>query len=298
MWRFVRYSVAGLLLLCSGAAYSQSHGLEIAPRGGVCLTSGAAGFKTAMAPTAGLELAYSFMGSIGGEAAAGIRVGAGIGYGNLSLSGRPESEFTNVDYEGHTMAYLTTADVVEKHTSMYLELPVMAALRAGGFTLNAGARLRWMVSDSYSGSLSNPLIRATYTEYGVSIENRKLTGLLSDEQKNYQGTGSLSRGTLQVGAELGYEWTIKRGFYATQNIGVSLFAYYDVLCFGSQKSAERFIDVSPIASATDPVAKVSVGSIGAMAPDIRSLQLGVRLTYAIRTLDYKRYGWHNRRRRF
>lgn len=293
MWSFAKHSAVVLVaLFCPVLLWAQSQGVELSLRGGAGLWHAEELPQVSAGPLGGLEVAYSFRANVSRSCAAGVRVGGGFGISRASLHGTPSDTYTNYDYQGRPMLYFTQADVREMHRMLSLDIPVMGTFSFNGFSLHAGPRLVWLLSDRFDQSLSSPVIRATYTDYGVTLENKLITGLIPTRDQQQQGKQMLARGRLQLGAEAGYEWTINQGFYRQQRMAVLFFAYYDLLTFKRPWQTMRFIDVDPILSPANPVPAVHVSSLGSYAASLRSLQIGVRLSLTIETIDYQRYNWH------
>lgn len=292
MWQRSRIIFILCLLAICADTQAQSHGVEIAPRGGVSLWRAGEAVQASMAPAAGADIAYLLSGYVSSEVALGVRLGVGVGYTRVTLNGTPADYYTLHDYEGRRMDYATSAKVREQHMLLSAELPLMATLSLWGVRLEAGARMRWLVSDTYVAELSDPVISATYTDYGVTMTNRLITGVLSLDQLHQQGKYGLPRGGIQLGGELGYTWTLHEGLYSYRRLTLALYAYYDVATWAAPAAAAHYIEVSPITSAINPVPEVRVNTLGAFASDLKQLQLGVRLAYSIESIDNNRYGWH------
>ncbi len=246
---------------------------------------------------AGIEGAYTFLTNVGGEVEVGLRAGAGVSYQQTTLTGEVTDSYTNVDFQGHPMLYENSTNVKQQHNIYSVDVPLMAAINIYGFTMLAGARAEWLLKDNYEQKLSNPVIRATYTEYGVTMVNRLVSGVLSEQQCRQTGENDIPRFRLQVGGEIGYSHVLFEGYDFRHRVAVMLYAYYDVFSACGAATTNRFIDVAPIISATSPAPTIRVGSMGAYTSDLRNLQVGIRLAYSIETIDYQRFGWHNYRRR-
>lgn len=298
MWqRIDKYISVLLLWLVAMTASAQSHGLEIAPRVGVYMGCGHSQLQGKAGVAVGAELDYSFRTRISRDVLAGMRVGLGISRAATKIEGTTEDRYTNYDYQHRPMAYLNTARLSDQHAVYRIELPIMAAVRFYGVSLHTGPRLQWHLADRSDFTLTDPVISATYTDYGVTLVNRVVTGVLSDVPYRGSATFTLPKGRLQWGLEAGYEWDLSQGFYSQQRLGVAVGVYYDLVTFAGSAGSDRVIDVAPIRSSVNPVPKVTVNTPAKAFSDLRGLELCVKLTYAIESIDYNGYGWHSRRYR-
>lgn len=238
--------------------------------------------KTAMGPAGFFDFGYLFYAPVG-SAEMGIRTGLSFGYTQAGLSGSFSHQYTNTDYEGADMLYTTTSAFSEKQHQLLGEVPLMLAIRAKGFTLNAGAKLQVNVWQKAGQTLKDPMIDAYYVDADIHIPNELVTGVVDESQLKFTGPYGAPRLGVAVGGEIGYEWRVgQKGV-----VGVQAFVDYSVWN-NYQPSNGPVIQVAPITSASDPVAKVTVHEVTqSIVSSVNPLTFGVKLYAGLDILTKK-----------
>lgn len=197
--------------------------------------------------------------------------------------------FTNTDFLGNRMDYETMTHVTERVSAYYISVPLMFSFRHLGFTFNVGPQFMMPLAERFTQTLSNTHIYATYTRYDVQLRDELITGRLP-QTANEGIEGVLPKYNVQVGVELGYDWSVARH----HSIGVQLFAHYGVWNnYIPQKNESTFLYVAPILSHENPIPGVTVNGLRApLAGSMNSFDCGIRVTYSFEETDFLGLGLH------
>ena len=268
-------------VLCT-PLWAQTSMLSIGVRGGgqTYLPTAAVGangeIKPGIGGTGGLDLRYTYYGSVGAQAELGCAIGAGFGYGVAPLKGSNTDNFTNTDYLGNRMDYTVTSDFTQRDKFAKIDVSLLFAMRFGGVTLNIGPRFMMPLSATRTLTVNEANIDAYYPAYDVHVVNQLITGKLETPYTENRPS-NLPRMNVLVAAEIGYEWRFNR-----HALGVQLFAEAAVWSKQSPISNVQspIISVAPISNANDPVPSVTVGSVESFVAHRRYLDFGIRAYYA------------------
>lgn len=273
-----------VFLLCSLSLLSgkaQQSQLSIGVRGGGQLylfrpVDPSTSVGTSVGGVGMLDIRYAFLHSFPSwQGAIGFITGIGIGYGNAGVQKHYMDSFTNTDYLGNTIDYTTLAFCHQMNQFGRLNVPLLFAFRAGGFTLNVGPQFMLPFAAKQTLTVDEANIEAYYPAYDVSVMNELITGKL---ETPYQRTDAVNLPyTILLGIETGWEWPL-----GSNAVGIQLFA--DISLWSSPSTVHPtpstnnpFISVAPITEAGSP-AVVTVNGSGSM--NDRLLDFGLRVYYA------------------
>lgn len=235
-----------------------------------------------------VDFRYAYYADISNVCLWGFYIGLGAGVSTESLTGSKTDHYTNRDYDYSPMEYTVHSDFSQTTVYARAELSMMMAFYFGPVTFNVGPRFVLPVVTNATMTVKDLSISAYYQQYGVTVTNQRITGLL---EMPYTRKVKADRpyGILQMGAELGYEYHLND----QSSIGVQAYADIGVLNAGSPlgPSEDPLIDVAPIIE-LHPIPEVEVHSITNYVGDFRNLEFGLRIYYAF-SLERQRY-----RRRF
>ena len=272
----MKRTIIVLMLAISIAAQGQTSEISVSLGGGISTNFSQGEVKNQIRPMGTLNVGYAILGNVKDSLLLGFRTGLNVSYSEIGLAKNLTDSFTNYDYYGHQMDYKVKGDMQYRHQQINLELPIMFALRAKGFYFNIGCKVMSTVWNQYKQTISNADVSAYYPDYGVTVDDKVVTGLLSEEQK---GKVSLPYLTIAVSTEIGYLWKIKSG----HSLGFDVFVDYAPwgFCYPTGKK-ERLIEVAPIVNDCEtPVAQVTVNPLYELsAVKYNYFTAGVKLVYA------------------
>lgn len=210
------------------------------------------------------------------KAAYGLLTGVGVGYSRSGLGSGVDTTY-NVSADGHKIDYtISTENINEKDGQLQIEVPLMFSMVTDkGFFLNVGPRLIVPVYSHYNQAIKNPNIVADFTDMGVKVENEAITGLVKDDQMNTKGRWSASKVNVLLGAELGYEWTLKN----KNSLGLGVYGNYSVYTlYNNSTDNKSLINVGlPSAEGAAPVDVLS--ATDTYAKGLGYFDAGVKLVY-------------------
>ena len=261
---------------------AQTSMLSIGVRGGgqTYLPTAAVGatgeVKPGIGGTGGLDLRYTYYGSVGGQVELGFGIGAGFGYGTTGIKGTNMDSYTNIDYLGNKMDYSIDASYSLKDQFARVDASLLFAMRFGGVTLNIGPRFMMPLSATRTLTVNEANIDAYYPMYDVHVVNRQITGYLPTPYTDTRAS-NLPRMNVLVAAEIGYEWRFNR-----HALGVQLFAEAAVWSKQTPNplTPNPLIQVNLISDASNPVPTVMVHSPSYLASNLRYIGFGIRAYYA------------------
>lgn len=256
--------------------------LSIGVRGGgqTYLSTAAVGatgeVKPGIGGAGGLDLRYTYYGSVGGPVELGFGIGAGFGYGAASLKGTNTDTYSNTDYLGNRMDYTVISAFTQTDRFAKIDASLLFAMRFGGVTLNIGPRFMMPLSATRTLTVNEANIDAYYPMYDVHVVNQQITGYLPTPYTDTRAS-NLPRMNVLVAAEIGYEWRFNR-----HALGVQLFAEAAVWSKQTPNplTPNPLIQVNPISDASNPVPVVTVGSVESFVAHRRYLDFGIRAYYA------------------
>ena len=270
-----------VFLLCSLSLLSgkaQQSQLSIGVRGGGQLylfrpIDPSTSVGTSVGGVGMLDIRYAFLHSFPSwQGAIGFITGIGIGYGNAGVQKHYMDSFTNTDYLGNTIDYTTLAFCHQMNQFGRLNVPLLFALRAGGFTLNVGPQFMLPFAAKQTLTVDEANIEAYYPAYDVSVMNELITGKL---ETPYQQKDAINLPfSIMLGIETGWEWSL-----GNNAVGIQLFADIGLWSPRLQSATTNgsLISVAPITEAGSP-AVVTVNGSGSM--NDRLLDFGLRVYYA------------------
>lgn len=140
----------------------------------------------------------------------GFRTGLSLGYRQNSIKmGNIDLTYSAKDAEGNAITYHATAkNVKETDRQFALEIPVMFAVAYNRLFGNVGLRFGIPAMSRYSQTMEDPSLSATYDEYEVTIRDEKVTGVVSNDDKNQKAELDASSFNMCVSLEAGYEFKV------------------------------------------------------------------------------------------
>lgn len=270
-----------LMLLSALSLQAQTSRIMIGLGGGTSSTLAKGKVDNVFGPMGTFNFGYSIMGTVKSGAQLGLRTGLNATYSKFGSAVALNESFTNVDYNGHAMDYRVTSSRVEfMQKQLNLELPVMFAVRAKGLYFNIGAKFMLPVMKSYTQTMANPQISAFYPDYGVTVVNDVVTGLISEEQKNLSGTPYMPKLMIGLSAEVGHVWQLGE---SKSSLGFDVFLDYAPWGFGagSVNTAQSIVEVAPIVNDSEqPKAAVTVNPLNCCnGYKYQFLSFGAKLVY-------------------
>lgn len=219
------------------------------------------------------------------KCALGITTGLNIGYVHARQWTTVDETFTASTVDGDVDYQISVDKVSEKTHMLQLEIPVMFSLTTPSrFFFNVGPKLILPVYTNYNQKLDNPLISAFLPELnGNPITNEVVMGKVPDAQLDYSDKlidNPCKLMSLALGAELGYNFKLKKGGSYTGNT-LDLGIYVDYSVYSLYRNS---IHTGKIISLTPPTneapADVKVQTItNAFADKLGFLDAGLKITY-------------------
>lgn len=156
----------------------------------------------------------------------GLLVGVGVGFARSSLNTAVNDSLPIISTSDGDIQYKILAENVKEFDGqIQVEVPLMFSMvHEKGFFMNLGPRFMIPVYGLYNQTITNPEIKATFVEEGVTVTNEKITGVLTEEQQNSKGSWKTSTLNIMLGAELGYEYTFRN----KNSLGIGVYANYSV----------------------------------------------------------------------
>lgn len=210
------------------------------------------------------------------KSAYGILTGVSLGYSRSGLGSGVDTTY-NVSAEGHRIDYsISTTDINEKDGQLQVEVPLMFSMVTNkGFFLNVGPRLIVPVYSHYNQTIRDPNIVANFTDMGVKVENEAITGLVSNNQMNTKGRWNASKVNVLLGAELGYEWTLRN----KNSLGLGVYGNYSVYTLYNNSTDNKSLISVGLPSA-EGAAKVDVlSATDTYAKGMGYFDAGVKVVY-------------------
>ena len=210
------------------------------------------------------------------KSAYGILTGVSLGYSRSGLGSGVDTTY-NVSAEGHSIDYsISTTDINEKDGQLQVEVPLMFSMVTNkGFFLNVGPRLIVPVYSHYNQTIRDPNIVANFTDMGVKVENEAITGLVSNNQMNTKGRWDASKVNVLLGAELGYEWTLRN----KNSLGLGVYGNYSVYTLYNNSTDNKSLISVGLPSA-EGAAKVDVlSATDTYAKGMGYFDAGVKVVY-------------------
>ena len=216
----------------------------------------------------------------------GLIIGLGLGYSQSGMKANVNTQTTYEDKSDPTFPmhvdYNVRADEVkEADGQLQLEIPIMFSLISeGGIFFNIGPKFMLPVYTPYKQTISNnenTYIAAYFQEISVPVTNEVITGMLAEDQYVTKATDNGNQFSINImlGAELGYEWTLKSG----NSFGLGVYANYCVFnSFKNNTDNIPLIEVTPPQG--DEVASVDVHSATkTYAKGLGYFDAGLKLAY-------------------
>lgn len=236
----------------------------------------------------GGEIGYQWLSPIGRKAEIGLQVGAEAGYVRPGLRAKETINYSIADYLGHPMQYTINLNAQEQMGHLQLAFPIMLAFRFDHIQLHLGPRLAFPFFCQYQ-QRTQAEIMAFYPDYGVTVTNELITGKLLPEQEIMQGNITLSSVEVQAGVDLSYEWTLSSRLRYAHGLAIGAYCFCSLWNNSIEPiyAPKPIIAITPISTANDPAAKVSVLPISsAYSPHLLPIEAGARLTYSLGLQDH------------
>ena len=186
-----------------------------------------------------LQYSYYFGAKEGKKTNMGITTGLSLGYSRSPIASPVDTAYTITDLEGSSIDYTVSAgEVNEKNAQLQLEVPLLFSLRhQSGVFMNVGPKIVVPVFAHYNQKISEPLIDAYFSDYGVHVPNEVITGRLEESKYKTGGKWQASKLNVMVTAEIGYEWRLRNG----NALGLGAYANYSVFDLYSNNTTGKSI---------------------------------------------------------
>lgn len=279
----MKKTLAILIFLSAISLQAQTSRITVALGGGFTANQ-AKGMKTEVSiPLATLNFGYSILGSVKtDDVKLGLRTGLGITYSRFKNRLAIDETFTNTDYLGHEMNYTVKSNnkTLFKQQNLYLELPLLFSTVVKGFYVNVGPKFFLPLWNKYNQVIYKPEISAFYPDYGVTVVNDVVTGLLTNDQRKTSGKADAPEFMIGFSVEFGHVWQLKK---TKNSLGLDLFVDYIPWNFGGKldDNDRNVIEVAPIVNDCEqPKAAVTVNPINKCNNfKYQTINFGVRLVY-------------------
>ena len=217
----------------------------------------------------------------------GIITGLSVGYSASGMKAAVNSDLKDVPdddatYPMHIDYKIHADEIKENDAQIQVEIPLMFSLiHESGLFFNIGPRFMLPVYTPYNQKISdnkNTYIDAYFQETGVHVTNEDITGVLAESDYKSKGTdnGNQFAFNLMLGAELGYEWTLKSG----NSLGLGVYGNYCVFSTfkNGNTSTDPLIQVTPPSGSS--TAQVNVlSATKTYADKLGFFDAGVKLAY-------------------
>lgn len=206
----------------------------------------------------------------------GIKTGVSLVFARNPLQSDATRLYATSDPEGTEMQYEVYADDVKEHDGqLQLEIPLMFSLLHKGLFFNIGPKFMIPLYAPYRQKIDNATIIARYPQYGgYPITDEVITGVATPDVMDTKGTWDRSKFDIMIGAEIGYEWELKRGA-----LGLGVFADYSVFnTFKNDPAKENLLRVS-VPDVETPAVVSAVSATDNFASRIGYFDVGVKLIY-------------------
>ena len=277
------FFIVVLALMTISGHLNAQHWISAGLRGGAGTYLATGEIHNRLAPNFMADVTYSYLWPIE-DIELGVLSGLSFGYTGGAYRATVDEQYRNTDYLDHPMDYHnTTSFARERIDGFTMEIPAMMALYWNGLVLNSGFKLQVPCWHRYRQQLKDPIVSATYPEYGVTVTNEVITGVVADSDLKKRGKRDMCDVSLLLGFELGYEWTLPE-----RQDRIGLMGYLDGALCGHKAGArtKHVIDVAPITNAEDPVPEVKVNTIvGTYAKRMNYLDFGVKVYYRFDVLS-------------
>ena len=216
----------------------------------------------------------------------GLIIGLGVGYSQSGMKAGVNTDTTILDntnpaFPMHVDYKVHADEVKEQDGQIQLEIPIMFSLISqNGFFFNLGPKFMLPLYTPYKQKISdneNTKITAYFEEIGVPVTNEVITGVLAEDQYTTKASDNGNQFSINImlGAELGYEWTLKSG----NSFGLGVYANYCLYnSFKNEAANIPLIEVTPPQG--DEVALVQVHSATkTYANGLGFFDAGLKLAY-------------------
>ena len=236
------------------------------------------------------DLGYTYYWNTRNSGDWGIHTGISAGYATNGAQVNFNHQFTNYDYMNNEMLYTVSGSAEISLQRVFVEVPLMTALRTNGFFLQLGLKAQFSAWSRASQSLKNPSIDAFYVPFDVHVTDELITGLVApaDMQKTFKNSAPFVN--LLVATRIGYEFEVGNN----GKLGIAAYLDYNAWNNYADTRNKPLISVAPISDPAKPVPEVTVNdAFASVISGIHPLQVGLTVYYTIE-LGGSRQGFGNR----
>lgn len=263
------------------------HRLTLGVRGGLASWMQNAGESQWKVGGEGLfDLQYAFYKVTKSRNYVGLLVGASVGYVNAGVALNSINDvYTTPTTDGDIRYTITANGIREKDGAVVVEVPLMfSVVSEKGVFFNVGPRFQMPVWNHYTLHFENPSIKAFFPEEGVEVENRLITGLISDKAVESKGKFTSSTFNLLIGAEFGYEWQFKNN----HSLGLGIYADYGVYSmYKNNNDVRSIIDITAPSSTMQPAQIRYHSAQDVYGTGVGFFDCGLKLAYHFNFIKYK-----------
>lgn len=195
-----------------------------------------------------LQYAHYFGAKFGKKVNHGILTGVSIGWAQSGWNSDVVSDTTVTTEAGKVDYSINAKGVKEKDGQLMLEIPLMySMITSKGFFLNVGPKIQIPVWSHYNQNIAEADVKATLQDYGVTLDNEAVMGLVQDNQVKTKGKWSNSKLKVMLSADLGYEWFFRE---KNSSLGLGVFANYSLFDLYKNNNTNQLVGLDSAPTAT------------------------------------------------
>ena len=195
-----------------------------------------------------LQYAHYFGAKFGKKVNHGILVGVAVGWAQSGWKSDVVSDTTVTTEAGKVDYSINAKGVNEKDGQLMLEVPLMySLLTEKGFFLNVGPKVQIPVWSRYNQQIANADVKATLQDYGVTLDNQAVMGLVQDNQVKTKGNWKNSTLKVMLSAELGYEWFFRK---SGNSLGLGVYGNYSLFDLYKNDNSNQLVGLESAPTAT------------------------------------------------
>ena len=113
--------------------------------------------------------------------------------------------------------------------------------------MNVGPKIQIPVWSHYNQNIAEADVKATLQDYGVTLDNEAVMGLVQDNQVKTKGKWSNSKLKVMLSADLGYEWFFRE---KNSSLGLGVFANYSLFDLYKNNNTNQLVGLDSAPTAT------------------------------------------------
>ena len=225
-----------------------------------------------------LDLQYAhYWKKFGKKMQYGLLVGVSAGYARSHIASGVNDNFEETTTSGNIQYTVKAENVKEYDGQIQVEVPIMfSMIHEKGFFMNLGPRLTVPVYAHYNQNITQPDIIAYFPEEGVTVENARITGQVTDEQADSKGKWTAGKLNVMLGAELGYEYTFRN----KNSLGIGVYANYSLYTlYKNDTNTKSLVTISELPDTGKPAVVDVLSATDSYAKGMGYFDVGLKLAY-------------------